>query len=159
MKNIEYGVVPLSEIELGERRREDYGDIEKLAAGIRNIGLLHPLIVRRADGHPNRFQVVVGGRRFKALQLLNAQEIPVRLFETLSDDELREMELEENENRKDLTQPERQRTFLASKRLVEDAAKVKEVMRNSRTTVSKSKGGPKPKDELQKVRCRGCIGC
>ena len=99
MRNIEYGNVPLSEIELGERRREDYGDIDKLAEGIRKVGLLHPLIVQRVNGH---YQVVVGGRRLKALQKLNVKSAPVRLYETLSEQELREIELEENENRKDL---------------------------------------------------------
>jgi ParB family transcriptional regulator, chromosome partitioning protein len=123
MKNVEYGEVPLSEIELGERRREDYGDIAKLAAGIQRVGLLHPLIVRRIYGRNDRFEVVVGGRRLKALQMLKAKSVPVRLFETLSDKELREIEIEENENRKDFTDRERRRTFSASKRLLEDAKK------------------------------------
>jgi ParB family transcriptional regulator, chromosome partitioning protein len=144
MKNIEYGEVPLSEIELGERRREDYGDIEKLACGIRKVGLLHPLIVRRLNGANNRFQVVVGGRRLKALQLLKAKSVPVRLFETLSDEELRQIELEENENRKDFTDRERRRTFQASKRVLEDAKKAGAIL--SKNSLDK----PKPRGQSPK---------
>jgi ParB family transcriptional regulator, chromosome partitioning protein len=144
MKNVEYGEVPLSEIELGERRREDYGDIEKLAAGIQRVGLLHPLIVRRINGRNDRFEVVVGGRRLKALQMLKAKSVPVRLFETLSDDDLREIEIEENENRKDFTDRERRRTFQASKRVLEDAKKAGAIL--SKNSLDK----PKPRGQSPK---------
>ncbi|MGA8594474.1 MAG: ParB N-terminal domain-containing protein [Bryobacteraceae bacterium] len=142
MRVIQSGEVPLSEIELGERRREDYGDIEKLAAGIQKVGLLHPLIVRRVDGRADRFQIVVGGRRFKALRLLKAKSVPVRLFETLSDEELREIELDENENRKDFTERERQRTFTASKRTVDDAKRAGEVLSKNSLDKRKPRGQP-----------------
>ena len=66
----EYTTVKVSEIELGERRRTDYGDIDKLAAGINRVGLLQPLIVQQVNGH---FKVVAGGRRFKAIQRLGWQ--------------------------------------------------------------------------------------
>jgi hypothetical protein len=117
--------VPLSEIEIGERRRQDDGDIARLAAGIRKVGLLHPLIVRRVDGH---YELVAGERRLKALRTLRIAAAPVRLYESLTDEELREIELEENENRKDFTAAERERTFAKSKQLVEDAQRAEEII-------------------------------
>ena len=160
MRNIEYGDVPLSEIELGERRREDYGDIDKLAEGIRRVGLLHPLIVQRVNGH---YQVVVGGRRFKALQKLNVKSAPVRLYETLSEQELREIELEENENRKDLTARELRRTFKASRQIVDDAQRVSELISSEsdqiKNTDSNPKGaGRKPKGTVSKANIAQFLG-
>ena len=155
MRVIQSGEVPLSELELGERRREDYGDIERLAAGIQKVGLLHPLIVRRINGNTERFQIVVGGRRFKALRLLKAKSVPVRLFESLSDEELREIELDENENRKDFTERERQRTFTASKRTVDDAKKAGQVLSKNSLDKRKPRGqAPKygaPKSAVAKA--------
>lgn len=99
--------LPLDDITIGERRRQDDGDIAGLADSIQKWGLLHPLIV----DHKNR--LVAGGRRLKALQQLGYLEAPVRQWGTLNDDELRELELEENLKRKDLTPAERARTMVA----------------------------------------------
>lgn len=157
MKSVQQGEVPLSEIELGERRREDYGDIEKLAAGIQKVGLLHPLIVRRVNAHENRFQIVVGGRRLKALQILKVKSVPVRLFENLSDEELREIEVEENENRKDFTDRERRRTFTVSKRFLDDARKAGEVL-SAKSADKKKPRGHKPAHGVAKKEIAEVLG-
>lgn len=116
----------ISKIDLGERRRQDYGDIAALAKGIERVGLLNPIIVDTDDG--GTFRLVAGGRRLKAFQLLKRRYIPARLFETLSDEDRRDIELEENENRKDLTEAERKRTFAASKKLVDNAKRAADVL-------------------------------
>jgi ParB/RepB/Spo0J family partition protein len=127
--------VPLNQIEVGERRRTDFGDIGALAQGMKRVGLLEPIIVDRND--KKGYRLVAGERRLKAAQMLKWHMIPANLREHLTDAQLRDIELEENENRKPLTQRERERTFASSKRLVESAKKAGEVL--SAATADKSK--------------------
>lgn len=149
-----YGELKMASIDLGERRRDDYGDLAKLAAGIEKVGLLHPIIVERND---SRFRLVIGGRRFKAIELLGWESIPARLVNTLTDEERREIELEENENRKDFTEHERRRTFDASKRMIEDVRRVGQIL--STDSVDKPKPrGHAPKHGVAKAAVADALG-
>lgn len=133
--------VPLGLIEAGDRRREDYGDIGGLAAGMKRVGLLSPILL--AKNGDDSFRLVFGGRRLKAARLLKWETIPAMLRENLSDEEFRDIELEENENRKALTEGERARTFESSKRLIEKARKASEVLAHNGPKVST---GGRPSD-------------
>lgn len=105
-------------INVGERRREDYGDIEGLAASMETHGLLHPIVV---DAFGN---LVAGGRRLRAAQQLGWTRIPVTLLGDLTEEQLREVELEENLQRKDLTAVERSRNLVAlAETIVETSAR------------------------------------
>jgi hypothetical protein len=118
--------IPLSSIEIGARRRADYGDVGALAKGMKRVGLLQPIVV---DLHEkDSYRLVAGARRIKAAQLLKWVTIPTSLREELTDEELHDLELEENENRKSLTTAERRKTFRASKHLVENAKKAKGIL-------------------------------
>ena len=121
----------LSLIHVGDRRREDYGDIDALAASIAEHGLLHPVVV---DAFGN---LVAGGRRLRAVEQLGWTRIPVTRVGELTDVELHAVELEENLQRKDLTAIERSRTMVA---LVETA---KETLGNV-PRVSTNGRGPAP---------------
>jgi len=70
-----------------------------------------PVIIARCCGSKSR--------RLRAFRHLGRKQIPAVLKSALSDDEMRDLELEENENRKSLTAAERRRTFASAKRLVE----------------------------------------
>lgn len=98
--------VSLAEIEVGERRREDYGDLSGLAASLRRYGLIHPIVV------DSEKRLVVGGRRLEAARILGWNEIEARDYGELTDEELREIELEENLRRKDLTPYEQARELV-----------------------------------------------
>lgn len=102
-------------IAVGERRREDYGDIDGLAASIQKYGLLHPVVVDESGA------LVAGGRRLQAVKALGWVDVPVRSLGELTDAERDEIELEENLQRKDLTAYERSRTLV---RLAETAKTV-----------------------------------
>ena len=65
---------PISEIKVGTRHRRDLGDIDKLASSIRDIGLLHPIVIS-SDG-----QLIAGLRRLEAYKLLGRAEIPVTIW-------------------------------------------------------------------------------
>jgi ParB family chromosome partitioning protein len=95
-------LVPVSEIKLGERARETYEDIDSLAESIQKLGLIHPPTV---DENNN---LIAGGRRFMAMtQVLNCEYIPVVHREEIDQITLRELELEENLRRQDMTWQEK----------------------------------------------------
>ena len=102
------GIVPFSQIEFGERFRIEYGDLPELAASIKAKGLMHPLVVKRTS--QDSYLLLAGGRRYKAIELLQLQEVPVRIYNTdLSEYEIRAIELTENIQRLDFDWREKAR--------------------------------------------------
>jgi ParB/RepB/Spo0J family partition protein len=65
----------ISDIVVGTRHRRDMGDIDGLAASIKELGLLQPIVVR-PDG-----VLVAGERRLRAAKLLGWTEIPVNVVD------------------------------------------------------------------------------
>lgn len=115
----------LSLVKVGDRRREDYGDMGALAESIRRYGLLHPIVVDADDN------LVAGGRRLEAVRQLGWISVPVRRLGELSETEMREIELEENLQRKELTAIERSRNLVALvETVVETRAESAHVSRN-----------------------------
>lgn len=145
--------IPLEQIEVGERRRADFGDVGALAKGIKRVGLLEAIIVDR-NGKKDCFRLIAGERRLRAVRMLKWKTIPASLLEHLTDEELRDIELEENQNRKSLTEQEERKTFASSKKLVENAKRAKEVLAQSGQKPSQkgTKGGrPALPDSSQAV--------
>jgi ParB family transcriptional regulator, chromosome partitioning protein len=95
-------IVPVEAITLGNRFREDMGDLDSLVASITDKGLINPITVQtQHESEP--FLLVAGGRRFTACVLAGLTEVPVRIYdEPLTELQLRSIELEENIQRKDL---------------------------------------------------------
>jgi len=90
----------LSEIEVEDRFRKVVSGIDELALSIQKFGLFHPIVVeKRAE----RFYLVAGYRRLEAHRLLKLEDIEVKLKEQLSEIERREIELEENIQRQELS--------------------------------------------------------
>lgn len=95
-------VVNRNQITVGERFREDYGDISDLAQSMKEEGIIQPLAVKRID--ENTFQLLAGGRRMKAAERAGITQIPVRVYpNSLSDLQMLMIELSENVYRKDMT--------------------------------------------------------
>jgi ParB/RepB/Spo0J family partition protein len=134
--------IPIDQIDIGERRRSDYGDIGALAKGIKRVGLLGAIVVN-SDGN-GRYRLVAGERRLRAVRMLKWKAIPAQLLESLSEAELRDLELEENENRKNLTERERGRTFAAAKKVKESAEKAAEILENSSPVIEGPRGRGQP---------------
>ncbi|HVU19478.1 MAG TPA: ParB/RepB/Spo0J family partition protein [Rhizomicrobium sp.] len=92
------------------RRKFDRKAIEGLAASIRNDGLLHNLVVKPMPGKRNRFEIVTGERRFRALKLLEERgelpedfSIPVEVRDELSKDDTLRIATVENLQRQNMT--------------------------------------------------------
>ena len=93
--------LPLTEIQVTNRQRLDLGDINELANSLKTNGLIQPIVVNQEN------RLIAGGRRFAAATSLGWTEIDVVYRETLSEDELHILELEENIQRKDETWQEK----------------------------------------------------
>lgn len=96
--------------ELNPRKQFEAGEIEALAATIRNHGLLQPLVVRQHPTKPGHYQVVAGGRRLRACAVAGLEMIPCEEHE-LTDAEALEIALVENLARKDLNAIEEAEAF------------------------------------------------
>ncbi len=96
-------MVPIDEIDPNpEQPRKDFDEesLTSLAASIASIGLLQPIVVRRAG---DRFVLVAGERRLRASKIAGMDTIPVVLRQQ-SDDQTNLMEaLVENLQRSDLS--------------------------------------------------------
>src|SRR5215831_3939922 len=135
-----FETVPLARVIIGDRVREEYGDIERLAGSIRKWGQLFPVIVDQ-DYH-----LCDGGRRLRALEAAGEATVNVSV-RILTDDERQELELEIDREHKSLTDYERSKRYLkqayeAETRLAEREAQL------GPNEKPNSRGGPKPKKEF-----------
>ena len=94
--------VPINLIVVEERFRKDYGPIEELAASISENGLITPIAVETMPG--GTYRLLAGERRLRACKALGLNDIAIRVYdEGLSELRQRQIELEENIQRKDMT--------------------------------------------------------
>jgi ParB family chromosome partitioning protein len=95
------------------RRRFDDGDLERLAESIRRHGVLQPVVVRRAPaGAAKPYELVVGERRWRAAQRAGRSSIPA-LVQDVEPQDLLEVALVENVQRRDLNPIELAHAFRA----------------------------------------------
>jgi ParB family chromosome partitioning protein len=81
------------------RKRFESGDLDDLAASIKEKGVIQPLIVRKREN--GSFEIVAGERRWRAAQMAQLHELPVIVRE-FSDAEVLEVAIIENIQRADL---------------------------------------------------------
>ena len=93
-------MVPIDQIDPNPNQpRQVMGDLSELMASIAEKGIIEPIIVRQRE---SRFQIVAGERRYQAAVQVGLREIPIVIRE-VDDDEIIEIALIENIQRKDLT--------------------------------------------------------
>ena len=81
----------------GRQPRQDFDEdaLEELAASIREVGLLQPIVVRSVgDSNSGDYELIMGERRWRAAQLAELAEIPAIVRETADDAMLRDALLE-----------------------------------------------------------------
>lgn len=110
-------VVPVDDIDVGERDRVDMGDLAELAASIRSVGLLHPVVITAS------WQLVAGDRRLAAVRELGWREVPVTIVDLASAADVLKAELDENTCRKALTPDEASRIRGRRARILAEDAK------------------------------------
>ncbi|WP_433233856.1 ParB/RepB/Spo0J family partition protein [Actinomadura nitritigenes] len=87
--------------------REDLGDLGDLSRSIREHGILQPLVVRPHPTASGRYEVIAGHRRFDAAQLAGLSAVPVIIRHGIDDDQVLELMLVENCQRRELGPMER----------------------------------------------------
>lgn len=128
----------LSEIDRGERRRRDMGDIASLAQSIAVVGMLHPPVVSL-----NR-KLIAGARRLAAAVHLGREMIDVLMTDDLDDVHAALLaERDENTERKPFTPSEAVAMAEALKPYEEAAAKERQKA-GVRPSVKLTEGSPNP---------------
>lgn len=118
-----YAKIPLDQIDPNPyqpRRFFDAEALRSLAESIRTVGLLEDIVVRPAG---ERYQIVLGERRWRACRLAGVSAINAKVVE-LDDGAARLIAITENIHREDLTQVEE---AFAYKQYVDEGKKLSEV--------------------------------
>lgn len=132
----------IAEIAVGERYREDLGDVGALAASLKQFGQLQPIIVDDVG------QLIDGERRIRAAELLGWTEIEAIDKGDLTEEQRREIEIEANAQRKQLTAIEASKHLawkaqqaaaaIAAKRLSAESAESPRMGRPPKQVVARS---------------------
>jgi ParB family chromosome partitioning protein len=130
-------MLPLELIEPNaEQPRTQLGNIEELAASVREKGVLEPILVRNIG--PNRYQIIAGERRYRAASMAGLGEIPAIELD-VDDREQLEIALIENIQRKDLTAfEEAEGLYVLQQKFGYTHEKISQVIGKSRTTVTET---------------------
>jgi ParB family chromosome partitioning protein len=130
-------MLPLEFIEPNaEQPRTQLGNIEELAASVREKGVLEPILVRVVG--PNRYQIIAGERRYRAASLAGLDEIPAIELDVDEKEQL-EIALIENIQRKDLTAfEEAEGLSVLQQKFGYTHEKISQVIGKSRTTVTET---------------------
>src|SRR6202167_2972690 len=98
-------VVPISHIRLNAYQPGSHFEEESmgsLAASIREVGLLQPVLVRELEGEEDSYELIAGERRWRAARRAGLQTIPVLVQTDTGDASSLEQALVENLHREDL---------------------------------------------------------
>ena len=93
-------LVNIDDIQIKKRVRKDLGDLSALMDSLRLYGLLNPITITRD------YELVAGERRLQAAKQLGWTNINATMIDNMDEIEKLEMELEENNQRKEFTKEE-----------------------------------------------------
>jgi ParB family chromosome partitioning protein len=102
----------------------DPASLRDLTDSIRARGILQPLLARPDPGHPGRYEIIAGERRWRAAQVAGLHEVPV-LVRLLSDAEAMAAALVENLQRQDLNPIEEAEGY---RRLIDEFAMTQDAL-------------------------------
>lgn len=93
-------LVQIKDIKIKKRVRKDLGNLEDLKDSLRIYGLLNPITLN------GKYELIAGERRLQAARQLGWTSIQANILTNLSEVDQLEMELEENNQRKEFTDEE-----------------------------------------------------
>ncbi len=120
------------------RRLFDKNSLDELTTSIKNRGIIQPIIVRKSDNIPDKYEIIAGERRWLAAQNAGLHEVPVVIIQA---DNLKSLEfaIVENIQRKDLNPIEEAESY---QKLIDefgyDQEKVANFIGKSRAHISNS---------------------
>ena len=92
--------IPVDDIIVKKRIRQDSGDIESLADSLKRYGQISPIVISKKN------VLIAGGRRLEAAKLLGWRTINAVISESATELEMLELEVEENLQRRDFSMDE-----------------------------------------------------
>ena len=104
-------LVQIKDIKIKKRVRKDLGNLEDLKDSLRIYGLMNPITLNRKN------ELIAGERRLQAAIQLGWTSINANIIDNISEVEQLEMELEENNQRKEFTEAELMEGYKRLKRL------------------------------------------
>ena len=144
-------MVKLSKVEPNReqpRKNFDEDSLQELAESLKQFGMLQPILVQNRGDY---YEIIAGERRWRAAKIAGLKEVPVIVRE-LTDQEIVEISLIENIQRKDLNpidEAQAYKRLLTEFHLKQD--EVAERVSKSRTAVTNSMRLLKLCDEVQKM--------
>lgn len=90
--------VKVTDIKVADRQRKIVRDLDKMALSLEKYGLIHPILIDRVT-----MELVAGFRRLEAAKLIKWEEIEATFRDEATPLQRKELELEENLMRLDLT--------------------------------------------------------
>ena len=93
-------LVPIKDIKVKKRVRKDLGDLDDLKDSLRIYGLLNPITLNK------RNELIAGERRLEAAKQIGWTNINANIIDNISEIEQLEIEIEENNQRKEFTEEE-----------------------------------------------------
>lgn len=131
------------------RKYFDQDAILELADSIKQNGILQPLLVTKADGY---YKIISGERRWRAAREAGLKEVPARVMNHLTEEEIVRIQLIENIQREDLNPIEE---AIAYKNLIDrfqmTQDKLAETVSKSRTAITNSMRLLKLNEKVQQM--------
>lgn len=93
-------LININDIKINKRVRKDLGDLESLKSSLKTYGLLNPITITRD------YDLIAGERRLQAAKSLGWTNINAVIIDNMDEVEQLEMEIEENNQRKEFTNEE-----------------------------------------------------
>ncbi len=93
-------LVSINDIKVKRRVRKDLGSLEDLKNSLRRYGLLNPITLN------SKYELVAGERRLEAAKAIGWTSINANILDNVSELSQLEMEIEENNQRKEFTDEE-----------------------------------------------------
>jgi len=97
LRELDLDLIDLNPVQ--PRKRSNFGDLDGLAASLKQCGMIQPIVVRRRG---DRYELITGERRWMAAQQAGFLKIPAIIRE-VEDQNLLQVTLVENIQRKELT--------------------------------------------------------
>lgn len=89
--------IPVHEIVVKKRIRQDLGDLSKLMESIKTYGQMNPVLIN------GKRELIAGQRRLEAIKRLGWRNIEVHIVDPTSETDELEMEIDENLHRRNLS--------------------------------------------------------
>lgn len=101
LRGAQLATIALKDIEVREQVRTKFNDesLRELGDNIKVNGLIQPLVLHREG---NKFVLICGERRFRAMTLIEMKEAPCFILENKSKEELMAIQFSENQAREEL---------------------------------------------------------